>query len=90
MSKLYKQKYTPFLGDGRKKPSTMLNAINKYEVSVVIWLLCAHSSYVLGLQSGVSVCVEVVCSAETSSCCHHQPADDLRLLLVVIERCQAP
>ena len=34
--KLYRQKYTVFLEDGRKKPSTMLNAINKYEVSVVI------------------------------------------------------
>ena len=56
MGKLYRQKYTVFLGDGRKKPSTILNAINKYAVSVVLWLLHAHSSYVLVLIWCVCVC----------------------------------
>ena len=36
MGKLYRQKYTEILGDGRKKNSTVLDALNKYAVSGVI------------------------------------------------------
>lgn len=57
MGKLYRQKYTEFLGDGRKKPSTVLDALNKYAVSGVNWLLYAHSSYVLVL-TGWCLCIQ--------------------------------